>query len=66
MTSDLLRTHQGGAAGHSGERFGQVWALQLQLLQELLGQADVHGQREPLTDVLQGPGWNKVSEFAPG
>lgn len=32
VTSDPLRTHQGGAAGHSGERFGQVWALQLQLL----------------------------------
>lgn len=54
--SDALGTHQRCSAGHAAERFGQLRALQLQLLQEFLGQADVHGQREPLTDVLQWPG----------
>lgn len=61
VTSDPRGTHQGCSAGHAAERFGQVWALQLELLQELLGQANVHGQREPLTDVLQGPGRHRDS-----
>lgn len=56
VISAALGTHQGCSAGHAAERFGQLRALQLQLLQEFLGQADVRGQREPLTDVLQWPG----------
>lgn len=46
-------TYEGSPPGHPAEGFGELRALHLQLLQELWGQADVHGQGEALADILQ-------------
>lgn len=46
-------TYEGSPPGHPAEGFGELRALHLQLLQELGGQADVHGQGEALADILQ-------------
>lgn len=49
-------TYEGSPSGHPAEGLGELWALHLQLLQELRGQADVHGQGETLADILRrGP-----------
>lgn len=47
-------TYEGSPPGHPAEGLGELRALHLQLLQELGGQADVHGQGEALADILQG------------
>jgi len=50
------QTYEGSPSGHPAEGLGELRALHLQLLQELGGQADVHGQGETLADILRrGP-----------
>lgn len=46
-------TYEGSPPGHPAEGLGELRALHLQLLQELGGQADVHGQGEALADILR-------------
>lgn len=51
----MKNSNQRSAARHAAARFAErrVFTLLLQFLQELWRQADVHGQRHALADILQ-------------